>query len=35
MSDEEFDEWANTHTNDRTAYIGNLKKSFWENPFNT
>lgn len=35
MSDEEFEEWANTHTNDRTAYIGNLKKSFWENPFNT
>lgn len=35
MSDEEFDEWATTHTNDRTAYIGNLKKSFWENPFNT
>lgn len=35
MSQEEFDEWANTHTANRTAYLGNLKKSFWANPFNT
>ena len=33
MNEDEFEEWANTHTNDRNAYLGNLKKKYWENPF--
>lgn len=35
MSDEEYEKWLNTHTEDKDAYMRNLQNSYYENPFDT
>jgi hypothetical protein len=35
MSDDEYQTWLNTHTNDKDAYMANLQKNYLANPFNT
>jgi hypothetical protein len=34
MSDDEYQTWLNTHTNDKDAYMANLQKNYLANPFN-
>lgn len=33
MTDEEFNEWAETHTKDKDAYMNQLAENYYKNPF--